>query len=287
MQERPSLSTQELQDRAIHFVRRKSVGVRPIEDYEITVNFHPDRKTETGAPVLSVLAKDSLLKSQFETKTSNGGLTAYGGGDRWKWEHAAFGGTYDHCAPQQRPKYGALNFGRETMGASPRFGSACFRLKPHVLERATFCYPDSHLNPKDFTTYEHVVGLIELARLGELDVLDNYVEAHIHGLVDLNNDVEAVVLDPAYRGSVIEDQAKTLPCRVEWHSGFELHVSVVENNPAYRGARYVQIALELAKDGVLTPPILGAAIESGDYAPQDIKKVWHYLAKFGYAQDQA
>ena len=287
MQEHQSFTRQKLQDRAISFVRHKSVGDRPIEDYEITVKFHPDRKTITGVSVLSVLAKDTILKSQFETETSNGGLSAYQGGDRWKWEHEAFNGIYDHSTPPQRPKYGALNYQKQAMGASPRFGSACFRLKPHVLERATFCYPDSHLNPKEFSTYEHVFRLIELAKSGALDVLDNYIEAHIHGIVDLNNDVEAVVLDPVYKGSLIEDQAKMLPCRVEWHSGFELHVSVVEENSEYRGARYVELAKKLAKHGVLNPLILGMAIESGDYDPQDIKKVWHFLAKYGYVSNQA
>lgn len=170
-QENLSSKSQFLQERAINFIRSKSSGSRPHDYCEINVNFHPDRKTINGDPILVVLARDGLLKTQFETGTSNGGLAAFLGGDRWKWEHKAFNGIYDQSPPEERPKYGTLNFQNLAMGASPRFGSACFRLKPHVLERATFCYPDSYFNPKDFSTYECVSRLIKLSSSGSLDEL--------------------------------------------------------------------------------------------------------------------
>jgi hypothetical protein len=82
---------------------------RPVhESFDITINFHPDRRNSTGIPILKCLQKEGILKSQFETGTSNGGLTAYRGGDRWNWEHKAFFGIYDEVAESERPKYGAL-----------------------------------------------------------------------------------------------------------------------------------------------------------------------------------
>ncbi|MEO7267806.1 MAG: DUF3626 domain-containing protein [Knoellia sp.] len=35
-----------------------------------------------------------------------------------------FGGAYDDASPGQRPKYGALNHRRRSVGAAVRFGSA-------------------------------------------------------------------------------------------------------------------------------------------------------------------
>ena len=44
------------------------------------------------------------------------------------------------------------------------------------------------------------------------DPLDDYVEAHVHGVVDLCRDVEALVLDPSYRGSTVETTASRIGC---------------------------------------------------------------------------
>lgn len=112
----------------------KSSG-RPLEpDLRISLNFHPDR-TQAGRSVLEALLRDGAYRSQFETGTSNGGLTAHPGGDRWQWESRIFGGAYDAAPASERPKYGALNFRRSPAGAAPRFGSA--HLRRECLERAT------------------------------------------------------------------------------------------------------------------------------------------------------
>ncbi|GAL20136.1 hypothetical protein JCM19235_4336 [Vibrio maritimus] len=44
--------------------------------FTITINFHPDRLTADNTPLLLAMAQSGVLKSQFETQTSNGGLTA-------------------------------------------------------------------------------------------------------------------------------------------------------------------------------------------------------------------
>lgn len=88
----------------------------------VTLHFHPDRLFR-GQPLLEQLAADPVYRSQFETGTSNGGLTAHAEGDRWRWEHSMFG-AYDHAAADVRPKYGSLNHRRRPAGGSIRFGSA-------------------------------------------------------------------------------------------------------------------------------------------------------------------
>lgn len=118
--------------------------------------------------------------------------------------------SYDECMPEQRPKYGALNYKGLGAGASPRFGSSFFRLKSHVIKRTTFCCPDSFFDPQNFGTYQYLKPLIELANAGMEDELDSYIEAQIHGEIDINNDIEAIVLDPSYFGTDIENQALQL-----------------------------------------------------------------------------
>lgn len=271
-----------LYKQAVETIRVKSVGQPEDLQHEITINFHPDRYTSEGLPLLIALANSQYLKSQFETGTSNGGLSAYVGGARWKWEQRVFEGVYDSCAPEERPKYGALNYKQLNTGASPRFGSAFFRLKPHILKRTTFCYPDSHLEPDDFATSEHLTPLIALADSGTPDALDAYIEAQIHGAINLQQDVAAIVLDPVFRNTKIELQAQQLPIETQWHAGFELNTSVIAQHSAYRGRETVELAKGIAINDKLDPQILGIAVNELGYDQQAIKKVWHYLARFGY-----
>src|SRR3712207_1114393 len=94
--------------RAIGHVTARSSGVPLPDDLRVTLNFHPDRLVD-GVIVVAALARDGVYRSQFETGVSNGGLTAYPGGDRWRWESRIFGGAYDDAPAALRPKYGALN----------------------------------------------------------------------------------------------------------------------------------------------------------------------------------
>jgi hypothetical protein len=123
--------------------------------------------------------------------------------------------------------------------------------------------------------------------------LDDYIEAQVHrdGGVQLARDVEALVLDPCFRGTGVETLArKMLPasCALEWHPGFRLNVKelALPEHAAYRGADVLALAIAIgsaspAKDGVLTPTVLGDALRSGCHDPKLLKKVWHILARFG------
>lgn len=267
------------QERALRHVTEAASGPPVDPDLRVTLNFHPDRLLGTG-PILDAMAADGVYRSQFVTGTGNGGLTARPGGDRWRWESRIFGGAYDRAAAQERPVYGALNFRRKPAGAAPRFGSAHFRLTAETLARTTFCYPDSFLEPADFGVAARM-GLIELALADRQDDLDDYIEAHVHGPVRLRSDVEALVLDPCYRGTAVEAAASRLGCAVEWHPGFRLGVEELRRHPGYRGQEYVDLGARIAAGGALDPHVLGNAAHAGDLDPQALKKVWHCLARFG------
>jgi hypothetical protein len=258
----------------------------------VTLHFHPDRSAD-GVSVLESLAAQGVYRSQFETGTSNGGLTAHPGGARWRWEQRIFGHAYDAAPPSERPRYGSLNTRRRRIGGSPRFGSAHLRLREEVLDRATFCFPDSVLEPQDFATASRF-GLLPLTEAWDarpLDdhteqelggVLDDYVEAHVHGPVVLTRDVEALVLDPTHRGTPTEERATTLGLPVEWHEGRRLSIDELAQHPDFRGPGVVEVGRRVARDGVLDAAILGVAAERADEDPQDLKKVWHHVARFGH-----
>ena len=264
---------------ALRHVAARSAGPAIDPSVRITLNFHPDRLAG-GLPILRALAQDGAYHSQFVTGTSNGGLTAHPGGDRHRWESRIFGGVYDDAAPHERPVYGALNFRRQVVGAAPRFGSSHFRLGPAVLARTTFCYPDSAAEPTDFGIAAGL-ELVALAEADERDALDDYIEAQVHGGVLLAAHLEALVLDPSYRGTPVEAAARALPCPVEWHPGYRLGVPELLRHADYRGRAYVELGATIARDGLVDPRIIGDAARTGRYEPQDLKKVWHTLARFG------
>lgn len=180
----------------------------------ITLNFHPDPAAR-GVHILHAMAHDGHYLSQFETGTSNGGLSAHPGGARWRWEQSIFGGAYDDAPAAERPKYGALDHRRRPLGGAPRFGSAHVRLREHMLDRATFCFPDSAMSPTHFATahrfdllshaLEHDEAMCQDPDDEERDPLDGYVEA--------------LIMDPCYRGTDIEEKAHGLGLPLEWHEG--------------------------------------------------------------------
>lgn len=159
------------------------------------LNFHPDRIVG-GMLILEAMGRDGCYRSQFETGTSNGGLTAHPGGDRWSWESRLFGRAYDTAPASERPKYGSLNFRSKPAGGSPRFGSAHIRLNAATLTRTTFCYPDSVFEPTHLGVASRM-SLIARAEADEQDGLDDYIEAQVHGPLLVPDDVEASSSIPA------------------------------------------------------------------------------------------
>jgi hypothetical protein len=269
--------------RAIAHVEADASGGPVDPALRVTLHFHPDR-LHLGVPILRAMRADGIYRSQFETRTSNGGLTAHVGGDRWRWESRIFGGAYDDAPPPERPKYGSLNVHARRAGGSPRFGSAHFRLRPAALARTTFCYPDSFFHPTHFGTAARM-ALIEVAAADAgKDALDDYIEAQVHGLIVLARDVEALVLDPCFAGSDVERAARDLPCAVEWHDGFRLAVRELEAHPDYRGPATVALGRALADRGLLTARVVGEAARTGADDPERaraLKHLWHCIARLG------
>lgn len=260
--------------------RRAKPGEVLPPDARLVLHFHPEADLR-GQPVLRRILEDGRYVSQFVTGTSNGGLTATPGGDRWEWESRLFAGAYDGHEPGLRPTYGALGLGEDPYGAAPRFGSAYLRLRPEVLARASFVYPDSAFDPVLFGVADRM-GLLEDFRSDAVEeLLNRYIEAQIHGGVSVPGDVEALVVDPSFDDEETLGLAADAGLAVERHPGYRLDLAAVEANPEYRGPEAVDAARRIAVDGVLTPAIVGRARAEGRIDPQLVKYVWHHLARFG------
>lgn len=242
----------------------------------VNLQFHPNWP-HGATTVIESMAAAGSYRSQFATGISNGGLTAFPGGDRWRWESRLFSGRYDAVPAADRPVYGAWNRHADPYGGAVRFGSTYVRLRPGVVERSTFCFPDSVLEPVDVGDGTALSRLCRLADASGLDDLDEYVEAHVHGPVRFASDVEALVLDPCFAGTAVEAAADRLSCPVEFHPGFRAAPDAFE--PEYRGPDVVELARALGDE--LTPAVLGDAARSGRYPAQAVKRVWHCLARFG------
>lgn len=294
----------------------------------ITLNFHPDRPLADGRTVARALADDRRYCNQFETRISSGSRTAFAGGERDRWEEKLFGGAYQRAGvtARERPKYGALDLLGHPDGAAPRFGSCHLRLRPEVLRRSTLCFGDSHVGPRDVGTLDELAGvlagLLEAVRdtgvaLGRAGVdaaglrarivagpaptrehgrsLDDYIEAQVHGEVRVPEDVEAIVVDPSFRGTEIWGDLGRLGAPLTCHAGFEL--AACEVPEGLRGPRIPLFARRVA--GMFAADRVDAALigraawslhrepeKWDDWAPVDdtlqhIKQLWHVLVHLG------
>lgn len=298
----------------------------------LTVNFHPDRIGRDGRTVAAGLLATGRYQSQWLSGISSGSRSAVPGGERHRFERDYFGGTYDAVDPAsgEHPVYGALDLTSDEHGGSPRFGSCYLVLRDHVRERASLCVGDSHTAPRDVGTLDEpwsvLAGLAEQAARGDLlrrglgtadllallagpparseasRVLDGYVEAQVHGGVDLARDVERVVLDPSFRDTDIAHDFAAAAARygfeLTWHRGSKL--AVVDVPDDFRGPTMPALADEVARPGrVLHARAIGIAAARHAYdeptpagdAPesptQQLKYLWHTLLACGRNADTA
>jgi hypothetical protein len=312
------------------------------DEATVTLNFHPDRLLASGRSVAEGLLAEGRYRGQFETGISNGSRTAFSGGERDGWEEKLFGGAYQQegVRPEERPKYGALNLMQHADGGSPRFGSCYFELRRHMTARCTVTWGDSHQGPEHLGTIDALepvlAALLESAEtkrealgVSEMDVrsllralsaierrdrheaprgvqgraLDTYIEAQVHGDIELSTDVDALVIDPSFDGTPTGEALGELCARhgiaLHRHRGFVLAPEDVPGD--FRGPRMGPLAERVDRSfgegrGRLDAATVGRAAQALQREPetwrdwgtfeetlQHIKQLWHVLVQFGRA----
>lgn len=127
-------------------------------------------------------------------------------------------------------------------------------------------------------------------------VLDTGVEAQVHGPIDLDEDVEWLVADPAFRGTptghVLSELCRKHGIVLAWHGGFRLAASDVPEH--FRGPAVSKLAQRIAGAGSVDAAVIGAAQRSLRLRPhewqdwgatentlQHLKQLWHVLVHYG------
>jgi hypothetical protein len=299
------------------------LGDRLREVGRLTLNFHPDRFDRRRRTVAAGLLAHGSYVSQWVTGHSNGGRSAVPGGVRARWERRLFDTAYDGAAPRERPVYGSLDLLGDPHGGSPRFGSSYVVVADHVRSRTTLCVGDSHDGPTDVGTVDEpwsiLAGLVEQAAERSLldrplDVagleralageqlldrpsraLDGYVEAQVHGGVDLATDVAAIVVDPSFRSTPVEADlgraAERFGFALAWHTGSQLGADEVPDG--FRPGDLPALARRVARDGLVDAAAIGTAARSHRPGPpqregdphdsplQQLKYLWHAVLAYG------
>lgn len=84
-----------------------------------------------------------------------------------------------------------------------------------MLLRSMFCFPDRNYDTKAADTARNF-DLDELTESTKMDdPSDRYIEAHVHGLLLMPRDIDALIPDPSYWTTLVVRAAKKLSCAVE------------------------------------------------------------------------
>ncbi len=128
-------------------------------------------------------------------------------------------------------------------------------------------------------------------------MLDSAVEAQVHGPVQLREDVELLVADPAFvataTGRILLELGRDYEIPVRWHNGFRLLVSDVPDD--FRGPAMPRLAQRIAgTNGAIDAAVIGSAAASLHQHPevwqdwgapgetlQHLKQLWHVLVQYG------
>jgi len=157
---------------------------------------------------------------------------------RKEWENRLFNNIYNKSKPFDRVKYGVLNVINDPNGVKccSGYGDSYFLLQNTRL-RTTFASKDTSAVDVKLATAEHYNHVLLSYSDKELNagvgvaigrafctssaVIEQYKEVQIHGPLKLNTDIEAVVVNPKYKGNekmeaLIKKFADKNNCNVIW-----------------------------------------------------------------------
>jgi hypothetical protein len=127
-------------------------------------------------------------------------------------------------------------------------------------------------------------------------VLDTCVEAQVHGPIDLRNDIERLVIDPAFdgttTGAVLNEISRRYEIPIQRHCGFQLTAHTVPDD--FRGPAIPRLARRIAEKGFVNAAVIGAAEAtlysnpqlwqdwgSHEETLQHMKQLWHVVVHYG------
>jgi hypothetical protein len=126
--------------------------------------------------------------------------------------------------------------------------------------------------------------------------LDSFIEGQVHGEIRLQEDVERLVADPAFRNDPIGEALATISTKYKiplcWHPGFTLAVSQVPD--VFRDYPVRPLAERIAGQGIVDAAKIGAMANSLEREPKawndwascedtltQFRRLWHVLVLNG------
>ena len=151
--------------------------------------------------IFEIFIENPKLKNIFEISNNTDLLL------RKKAEDLLFVKAYTNCDASLRPKYGSINLIENIMGDElcKMYGEICLKYKQDIKKRTTFTFGDSFTFMMYLCTYnyfEHILYHFDTNTLNSIiNLIDNnnnniklyqYIEAQIHGDVDISTDIESI-----------------------------------------------------------------------------------------------
>lgn len=158
------------------------------------INFHIEH--------IQYFINDNYYRNCFETGITSGcKVTSL----RNRWENSLFNYIYQTAYPYERCKYGTINLTQSSfVHEAEVYGDCYFILKPEVKNRSTFTMgdsswktvPHSFAHPHGFFKLLHkkVIKNIINGKTKNISMNGTYIETQIHGSIQFNRDILAVVV---------------------------------------------------------------------------------------------
>ena len=229
-------------DKALHFVDQEA---------PVTINFPPvinhGGKSES---IFAALTEDGHYQSLWErgSRPRHPKAPKRSKSDFLFKESNTFVGQYNRATPEERPHYGALNFLNAPEGGAAVYGPGVLILKGAVKERTSYQPRDSRFTDMKTVGFSKFMAGCLLSKQDDdlrqlLEVAtgrkasgtygpdnhpqafrgSNYIEAHIHGEVELSKDLAGVALHRRYRGTATEADARKMADKYQvplsWYGG--------------------------------------------------------------------
>ena len=174
--------------------------------------------------IFQIWLDDPTIKNSFETKSKGAGYDVL----RTGIENLLFHNAYSDAIPQEKPKYGSINFKDDYFGdpLCVSYGRVTLIYKPEIKDRVTFTFNDSFVGMLYICTFKYfshilyhiserdIKAMIEIIDSGNVSAYNftTYIEAQIHGPVDVSKDVERITIPKdlydAHKNSVDTFQEK-------------------------------------------------------------------------------
>jgi len=195
----------------------KKTDIRIVEKYFKTIKTIMHFRAES---LMKLLCDDTHFRNLFEINKSGGSSNCTA---RSSWENNMFRSAYKDAKPFDKVKYGTLNIFASSYGVKSAhgYGTSYFILKDHNHERVTYVHGDSSLKEMHIGSYKgfyHIIYYLKDNVLKSLleKIINNvepddkisfsYIEAQIHGELQLNRDIEKVVIaDNLYNNKTVTE----------------------------------------------------------------------------------